>query len=91
LKEEEELILALGQSLECRQQNGDVVLLLPLDDSRWMFPRAREIGAGIGALDLGKPLRAAADRTDGLIERRTESFFLPGAAQRTGHLLDFSL
>jgi len=32
LKEEEELILALGQTVQRRQQNRDVVLLLPLDD-----------------------------------------------------------
>ena len=69
VKQEEQLVLTLGQVLDPREQHCDVDFLLALHDGRRMLPRAdekygqREAAAGVGAgCDRGC---CAADRVGG--------------------------
>jgi hypothetical protein len=39
LKEKEKLMLPFGQTLKGRQQDRDIVFLLPFHDRRWMLAR----------------------------------------------------
>jgi hypothetical protein len=70
LEKEEQLILALGQRLNGRKQDGDVVFLLALDDRRWMLAGRREVDAVVRALNLHQAFGSATHCADGLMKRR---------------------
>jgi hypothetical protein len=91
LEKKEELILPLGQSLDGRKQNGDIVFLLPLHDGGWVLARRSQVHAVVGTLNLRESLSTAADRADRLVQRRARAPLLPCMAKRTGHLVSFAL
>src|SRR6187401_2172939 len=70
-EEEEELVLPFAQVLDRGKQYGDITFLLTPDHRRRMFARGGQVATVARALNFDQALRAAADRTDRLTERRT--------------------
>src|SRR5581483_6342815 len=82
---EEDLGLALAQVAHELHEEAEIALLTA-DGRRWrMLARGGEIDAVRRTLDLGQPLRSAADRTDLFAERRTCTSSLPLATERANH------
>ena len=80
-------MLPLGETLKRRQEDRDIVVLLPFDDRRWMLARGGQVHAVIRALNFCESLRAAAYRADGLMQSRTRAAWLTCVADGTGHLV----
>jgi hypothetical protein len=70
-------MLPLGEALQRRHQDVDVVFLLPPDDRRGVLARRREVDAVLRTLNLREALGAAADRADRLPECGTGTPLLP--------------
>ena len=90
MKEKEQLILPLRELANRREQNGDIMLLLPLDLRRRVFPRRRQVRTVLGTIDLDQTFGRAADGADGLAECRTRSAAIALTTRRALHRSSFA-
>jgi hypothetical protein len=85
MNQEEQLMLPLGQVVDCRHEDGDIPLLLPFHNRGRMLTGRDEMWAGVGALNFHQPLGATADRADATPQRGAVTPPLSSATRWAGH------
>jgi len=66
VKQEEQLVLPLGEVTDARQQDRRVLLLLAPHHRRWMLARNREVRTVVRTRNLDQTLRSTAHAADRL-------------------------